>query len=210
MIIAPSILAADFSNLNKSLAPLEKFKNLWMHLDIMDGHFVKNLTFGAPIISSIRSKHLLDAHLMVSNPYFYLDYLKKSNIHNITFHLEADQHILKVLKEAKKYYPSVGISIKPKTKVTDIPLAILKIVDLILIMSVEPGFSGQKFMNSAIHKVKYLNQIKDTHSFKIEVDGGINNYNASILKNAGADILVVASYIFQKDLIRRLKGLQNL
>jgi ribulose-phosphate 3-epimerase len=176
----------------------------------MDGHFVPNLTFGAPVIKSLHTKHPKDVHLMVSNPEFYIDYLRDFDIYNLTFHIESSKNICRLLSMAKRHYPHVGVSIRPKTKITELSSSVLKLADLILVMSVEPGFSGQKFMAATVAKVSSLNNFKKTYRFKIEVDGGINSKNAVILKRAGADILVVASYLFNNSLKVRLKKLQQI
>lgn len=203
-IISPSLLACDFLNIESELKVLEKEDNLWLHLDIMDGHFVPNLTFGHPIIKQISNKtnNKLDAHLMVSNPEFYIESFKKNNIHNITFHYEATDSPLELINNLKKIYPSVGISIKPNTDVKVLSNQILKNLDLILVMSVEPGFGGQKFMTNSIEKIETLNKLRKKHNyrFQIQVDGGVNDLNSNILVSAGADNLVAGSYIFKNNI----------
>jgi len=201
--IAPSILAADFMNLQSDIQALQGNDDLWLHLDVMDGHFVPNMTFGIPIIKQISkiTSIPLDVHLMVTNPNFHIVELKDSNIHNITFHLEAESNPLKLIELAKQFYPKVGISIKPNTLVEEIELDVLAHCDLVLVMSVEPGFGGQKFMPSAIQKIKQLKELQDTHAldFIIQVDGGINNETAKLVRDAGANNLVAGSYIFKND-----------
>ena len=197
-VIAPSLLSCDFLNLEKELIFFSKIEHLWFHLDIMDGHFVPNLTFGHPLVEKIAriSTHKLDAHLMVTNPEFYVETFK--NIHNFTFHWEATREPLNLIEAAKKKFPSVGISIKPDTDLKEIPLDILQSVDLLLIMSVMPGFSGQKFQETTYDKVANLSSLRIKHSFSfaIQVDGGVNEKNAPRLIRCGVDNLVAGSYIF--------------
>jgi len=200
-IISPSLLACDFLNIESELNSFSGIENLWFHLDIMDGHFVPNLTFGHPIIELIvkKSPHKCDAHFMVTNPEFYGESLKNSGIHNFTFHFEAILDSLSFIKELKDIYPSVGISIKPNTPTHKLSDDILKLVDLVLIMSVEPGFGGQSFMPSAYEKIRELKQRRTNlnSNYQIQVDGGVSNMNAKQLIEAGADNLVAGSYIFK-------------
>ncbi len=200
-IISPSLLASDFLNIESELNAFKGLENLWFHLDIMDGHFVPNLTFGNPIIEQIikKSPHKCDAHFMVSNPDFYNESLKSCGLHNFTFHFEAVFSPLTFISECKKNYPSVGISIKPNTPTHVLSDDILKTVDLVLVMSVEPGFGGQSFMPSAYEKIKYLKERRSKLNlkFQIQVDGGVSDKNAKDLITAGADNLVAGSYIFK-------------
>ena len=200
-IISPSLLACDFLNIENEISSFKTISDIWFHLDIMDGHFVPNLTFGHPIIELItkKSTHPCDAHFMVTNPEFYGETLKSFGLHNFTFHYEACLDSLGLIKELKKNYPSVGISIKPNTAVNKLTDEILSIVDLVLVMSVEPGFGGQSFMPNSIDKVSELSlrhKKLDAH-FQIQVDGGITNQNAKFLIDAGATNLVAGSYIFK-------------
>jgi ribulose-phosphate 3-epimerase len=200
-IISPSILACDFLNIESELHALDNIPNLWLHLDIMDGHFVPNLTFGTPIIALIAKKTSLklDAHLMVTNPEFYSESLKHIGIHNFTFHFESVLNPLSLVAELKSNYQSVGISIKPNTPTHKLSDDILKMVDVVLVMSVEPGFGGQSFMSGAYDKISELKIRRknlNTH-FKIQVDGGVSHKNSKELINAGADNLVAGSYIFK-------------
>jgi len=200
-IISPSLLACDFLNIEKEIKSFPNQKNFWFHLDIMDGHFVPNLTFGHPIIKKISSisDYPLDAHLMVNNPEFYLETLKSYKIHNFTFHIEAIDNPLSLIQKAKEIFPSVGISLKPNTPVNCLTDEILKCLDLILVMSVEPGFGGQKFQESSLEKVQFFNDLRTKNQFNymIQVDGGINQQNASMLVQKGANNLVAGSYIFK-------------
>lgn len=200
-IISPSLLACDFLNIESELNAFKNVDDIWFHLDIMDGHFVPNLTFGHPIIEQIVKKapHKCDAHFMVTNPEFHIETLKNSGLHNFTFHVEACLDPIGLMKLAKQYYPSVGISIKPNTPVSKLSNELLKEIDLVLVMSVEPGFGGQSFMPSAYDKIKELVLKKKSLGghFQIQVDGGINQTNAKDLILAGADNLVAGSYVFK-------------
>jgi len=201
MIISPSILASDFLNLEKEITALNSIPNIWVHLDIMDGHFVPNLTFGHEFIRRITnlSTNPCDAHFMVTNPDFYIETLKDSGLHNFTFHFESCSNHLELIKKAKAFYPSVGISIKPSTGPGVLSLEILKEIDLVLVMSVEPGFGGQSFMQSSIEKIKALKACKkkNNYNFEIQVDGGINETTSKPAKAAGATNLVAGSYVFK-------------
>ncbi|MAW07057.1 MAG: ribulose-phosphate 3-epimerase [Halobacteriovoraceae bacterium] len=203
MIISPSILAADFLNLEREIMLLNKNKDIWLHLDIMDGHFVPNLTFGHEIIKKIchLSQNPCDAHLMVTNPEFYIDTLKGSNLHNLTFHIEATKEPGELVKKAKGIFPSVGISIKPGTPKELLSIDLLKQIDLILVMSVEPGFGGQTFINDSLDKISYFYNLKINHNlnFDIQVDGGINDRTSKECIEKGATNLVAGSYIFKSD-----------
>ena len=202
VIISPSLLSCDFLNIETELNQFKDFQDLWFHLDIMDGHFVPNTTFGHPIIKMISRKTdiPLDAHFMVTNPRFYIDTLKEVPLHNFTFHIEATDEPVELLKEGKKYFKSKGISIKPNTEVSALNDEILKHCDLILVMSVEPGFGGQKFMPNSIDKIKLLSKLREEngYTYTIQVDGGVSDENAKILLDAGADNLVAGSYVFKK------------
>lgn len=214
-IISPSILAADFLNLKDEVERFNSCDNLWFHLDVMDGHFVPNLTFGKTVLKNLQgiTKHKLDAHFMVSNPEFFVEDFKDVGLHNFTFHWEATNHPDRLIQHAKQYYKSVGISLNPGTPVTAIADYLINEVDLILIMSVNPGFGGQSFIESAVEKVKHFKQYKDKHhpELIIQVDGGINDKNAKSLIEAGATNLVAGSYIFSdqqknyKDKVNSLK-----
>ena len=216
-VISPSLLACDFLNIETEISFYKNCPDLWFHLDIMDGHFVPNLTFGHPIIELISKKTdiPLDAHLMVNNPEFYIDTFKDLNIHNLTWHIEASgENSLSLLKKAKEFYPSVGLSIKPKTALESISIDILKNLDLLLIMSVEPGFGGQKFIEDTYEKISYFSKIRSDENldFKIQIDGGVNNLNSEKLIKCGADNLVAGSYVFsqeQNKYIDRVNSLRN-
>ena len=209
MIIAPSILSADFGNLQASIEQVQDAK--WLHIDVMDGHFVPNLTIGPVVVKGLRNytKQVLDTHLMIANPLEYAEAFVKAGSDRITFHLEAVHNPIKVANEIRKLGVPVGISIKPKTDVKTL-LAVLEHVDLVLVMSVEPGFGGQSFLPQALDKIRELSTLKKVidNNYLIEVDGGINKETAKLCKEAGVDVLVAGSYIFDsKDPAKRMEEL---
>jgi len=200
--ITPSIFAADFKNLKDEVNKIVSFGCKYIHLDIMDGHFVPNISYGPKVTEDIlRISNLEgDLHLMVQDPSFFIDKFMFDKISYVTFHYESYDSkdiILKVIQKIKKFNKRVGISIKPATKVNEI-VPILKMLDLVLIMTVEPGFSGQKMIVEALSKIEELDSIrkKEGYSFLIEVDGGINFENASLIIDKGADLLVLGSAFF--------------
>ncbi|MBF0206053.1 MAG: ribulose-phosphate 3-epimerase [Oligoflexia bacterium] len=200
IIIAPSILAANFLKLESELNAFNKIENMWFHLDIMDAHFVPNLTFGHPIVYQLGkcARHPLDAHLMVDNPTFYINTFVGYNIHNLTFHFESTVHHDSLIHNIKNNYPSVGISLNPCTSVDVLPDYLLTMVDVVLLMSVNPGFGGQKFIPYIYSKVEKLNLRREqlNAKFQIQVDGGIEESQAADLIQRGADNLVAGTYIF--------------
>lgn len=205
MKIAPSILASDFSKLGEEVKKATKSGADYIHLDVMDGIFVKNITFGPAIISSIRpyTKLPFDVHLMIKKPSRYVEKFAKAGADIITFHVEAEKDVPKTVNLIKANGKKVGLSIKPGTRVDEI-LKYLNLIDLALVMTVEPGFGGQKFMPEMMEKVKTLKREiqKRKLSTLIEVDGGIEEETAKIASKSGADICVAGTSIFKSDDIK--------
>ena len=198
IIVSPSLLGCDILNMEREVRSMEKFQHLWLHLDIMDGHFVPNLTFGHDMVEQISSitSLPLDAHLMVSNPLFYIQSFRDKGLHNLTFHFEASEDPCHLAREAKKFYPQVGVSIKPATGGEVLSDELLSLVDWVLVMSVEPGLGGQRFIEESYSKIEYLASKKEKRGFFMQVDGGVSDKNAAQLIDCGIDNLVAGSYIF--------------
>ena len=200
--ISPSILSADFSQLGNEIKRLEDGGADMIHVDVMDGHFVPNLTIGPPVIKSLK-KHstiLFDVHLMISPVHKYIEVYAEAGADIITIHPEATDNLKSSISKIKELNKKVGISLNPETKI-DVITEYLHEVDLVLIMSVNPGFGGQKFMPEVLNKIKDLKKIQDNKSlnFDIEIDGGINFDNSKTAIEAGANILVSGTTIFKSN-----------
>lgn len=199
MIIAPSLLAANFLNLQAECQMLNESEADWFHLDVMDGRFVPNISYGFPVIEQIRktTKKLCDVHLMIEEPGKYADAFRKAGADILTVHYEACPHLHRNIQQIKDLGMIAGVAINPHTPV-QLLQDILANVDLVLVMSVNPGFGGQKFIPHTLHKIKLLRQRIDELQLnvKIEVDGGVDLTNARALYEAGADVLVAGSSVF--------------
>ncbi len=209
--IAPSILSADFANMGKAVSDCCKWGADFIHCDVMDGNFVPNMSFGMKMVKDIKkySSIPLDVHLMILNPEKYVEEFIKSGADIITIHEEATEHVTETLKMIREFNVKSSISIKPKTEVKVLE-RYLDYLDMILIMSVEPGFGGQRFIDSSVEKIVETKKLIGDRPILIEVDGGVGKDNIRILENAGVDIAVAGSAVFKAEspdeMIRMLKN----
>ncbi len=210
-IIAPSILSADFSDLTKTFKLLNESEAEWIHLDIMDGNFVPNISFGMPIIKSLRklTDKVFDAHLMIEQPERYIHNFKLIGVDVLTVHYETQIHLNRTVELIKKIGMKAGVALNPHTPV-NLLKDIINELDLVLIMSVNPGFSGQKFIENTYNKIVEAKSLIARSGSKalIQVDGGVTEQNAPKIVDSGADVLVAASYIFHHD--NPLQAIRNL
>ncbi|MEA3475850.1 MAG: ribulose-phosphate 3-epimerase [Candidatus Cloacimonadota bacterium] len=209
--IAPSLLSANLLNLEREIKNIEKAGADMLHLDIMDGHFVPNLTFGPELVKQIRktTNLPLDTHLMVTNPAFFIPKFLESGVDYISFHIETNSKYEKLLNAIKKSKVKAGVAINPETPLNTVG-KILDYIDYVLIMTVHPGFGGQEFIADCTPKIQELHKIVGKRKIEIEVDGGINYQTAKLVKEAGANIIVAGNFIFNsKNYKKVIEGLRN-
>lgn len=213
-LIAPSLLAANFANLSIDLEMVENSDADWLHFDVMDGHFVPNISFGIPVLEAVRKnfKKPIDVHLMISNPDLYLEAYKNAGADCISVHYEVCNHLHRTINRIKELGCKAGVVLNPHTPISVLD-EILPEVDFVLLMSVNPGFGGQKFIENTILKVKKLKELIISKGLNtlIEIDGGVNAENANRLKEAGANILIAGNTVFSsKNPIETIKSLKNI
>ena len=216
MIVAPSILSADFSRLGDQLKEVEKSHAQWIHFDVFDGHFVPNISFGTDVLKAVKSsvKMYVDVHLVISDPEYYSDIFMNAGADGITFHLDAVNSIeksLALINKIKARGKKVGITVYPEADMHEY-LPYLDEVDLALVMSIKPGFGGQPFREDAIERIEWLNDLRKKHNYHylIQVDGGINAETGGQCAKAGADVLVAGSYVFKNNIPEAVDTLYKL
>ncbi len=209
-MVAPSILSADFANLQTELGAIAEAGADWVHVDVMDGHFVPNLTIGVPVVASIKkvTRLPLDVHLMIENPEKYIEQFVKAGSDYLTIHVEATNDPLRVLKRIRELGAKAGISLRPGTPLSAIT-PFLSELDLVLVMTVEPGFGGQSFMKDQVSKISELKRLREEKkmNYLIEVDGGVNE--STIGECHDADVLVAGNYVFKNDYTKAIRKLKE-
>lgn len=212
-LVAPSLLASDFANLQRDIEMVNQSDADWFHLDIMDGVFVPNISFGMPVVQAM-AKHTqkpLDVHLMIIDPDRYIKTFAKLGVHHLTVHYEACPHLHRTLQAIKSEGMKAGVALNPHTPVSLLE-DIIQDIDIVIVMSVNPGFGGQSFIENTYQKVKDLKALieRKKSNALIEIDGGVNDANAKKLVDAGADILVAGSFVFKSDNpTQTIKGLKE-
>jgi len=215
-IIAPSILASDFANLQKEVEMINTSQADWIHVDVMDGVFVPNISMGLPVVEAVKrhAKKPLDVHLMIVQPEKYVEAFHKAGADTISVHIEACPHLHRNIQQIKALGCKAGVAVNPHTSVSGLT-DMIQDIDLVCLMSVNPGFGGQKFIERTYEKIKELKALIKSRAAKtiIEIDGGVNQQNAKLLVEAGADVLVTGNFIFSspnpKEVIQRLKEVRS-